>query len=65
MTTSPVQAGSTSTTGRPRVVIVGTGFGGPAFLTTIGYDYQYFYTIKKAFHQVHLDLRMGWDWHKL
>jgi hypothetical protein len=43
----------------------GTGFGGPAFLTTIGYDYQYFYTIKKAFHQVHLDLRMGWDWHKL
>jgi NADH dehydrogenase len=28
MTTSPVQAGSASTTGRPRVVIVGTGFGG-------------------------------------
>src|SRR3954451_16079131 len=28
MTTSPVQAGSESTTGRPRVVIVGSGFGG-------------------------------------
>src|SRR3954463_12175213 len=28
MTTSPVQAGSPSSTGRPRVVIVGTGFGG-------------------------------------
>jgi NADH:ubiquinone reductase (H+-translocating) len=28
MTTSPVQAGNASTTGRPRVVIVGTGFGG-------------------------------------
>src|SRR3954467_15955036 len=28
MTTSPVQAGSQSSTGRPRVVIVGTGFGG-------------------------------------
>src|SRR6059058_5021013 len=28
MTTSPVQPGSASSTGRPRVVIVGTGFGG-------------------------------------
>src|SRR4051812_5766693 len=28
MTTSPVQAGSQSSTGRPRGVIVGTGFGG-------------------------------------
>src|SRR3954470_19940967 len=28
MTTSPVQAGNESTTGRPRVVIVGSGFGG-------------------------------------
>jgi hypothetical protein len=43
----------------------GTGFGGPAFLSTIGYDYQYFYTIKKAIHNVHLNMRMGWDWHKL
>jgi hypothetical protein len=43
----------------------GTGFGGPSFLTTVGYDYQYFYQIKKAFHEVHLNLRMGWDWHKL
>ncbi len=43
----------------------GTGFGGPAFLSTIGYDYQYFYTIKKAIHNVHFNMRMGWDWHKL
>ena len=43
----------------------GTGFGGPAFLTTVGYDYQYFYQIKKAVHNVHMSVRMGWDWHKL
>ena len=38
----------------------GTGFWGPAFLTTVGYDYQYFLNIKKAEHQVHLNVRMGW-----
>ena len=38
----------------------GTGFWGPSFLTTVGYDYQYFYNIKKAFHEVHLNVRMGW-----
>lgn len=38
----------------------GTGFLGPSFLTTVGYDYQYFYQIKKAFHEVHLNVRMGW-----
>ncbi len=38
----------------------GTGFGGPALLTTLGYDYQYFYNIKKAVNEVHLNLRMGW-----
>jgi len=43
----------------------GTGFGGPAFLSTFGYDFQYFYTLKKAVHNVHLSMRMGWDWHKL
>jgi hypothetical protein len=43
----------------------GTGFGGPAFLSTIGYDYQYFYQIKKAVHNVHMSVRMGWDWHRL
>ncbi len=43
----------------------GTGFGGPAFLTTVGYDYQYFYQLKKAVHNVHMSVRMGWDWHKL
>lgn len=43
----------------------GTGFGGPAVLSTIGYDYQYFYELKKAVHNVHMSVRMGWDWHKL
>ena len=43
----------------------GVGHAGPALLTTIGYDYQYFYNIKKAINAVHLNLRMGWDWHKL
>lgn len=43
----------------------GTGFLGPAFLNTIGYDYQYFPTIKKSVHNVHMSIRMGWDWHKL
>jgi len=39
----------------------GTGFLGPAFLATAGYDYQYFYNIKKAFNEFHVNLRMGWD----
>ncbi len=43
----------------------GVGHAGPALLTTIGYDYQYFYQIKKAVSSVHLNVRMGWDWHKL
>jgi hypothetical protein len=43
----------------------GVGHAGPALLTTIGYDYQYFYNIKKAVNAVHLNLRMGWDWHRL
>jgi hypothetical protein len=43
----------------------GVGHAGPALLTTIGYDYQYFYNIKKAVNSVHLNLRMGWDWHRL
>jgi hypothetical protein len=43
----------------------GTGFGGPAILSTVGYDYQYFYQLKKAVHNVHMSVRMGWDWHKL
>ena len=43
----------------------GVGHAGPALLTTVGYDYQYFYNIKKAVNAVHLNLRMGWDWHKL
>jgi hypothetical protein len=43
----------------------GTGFLGPAFLSTVGYDYQYFWTLHKAVHNVHMSIRMGWDWHKL
>lgn len=43
----------------------GTGFGGPAILSTVGYDYQYFYQLKKAVHNVHMSVRMGWDWHRL
>lgn len=43
----------------------GVGRVGPAVLATVGYDYQYFYNIKKAVNAVHLNLRMGWDWHKL
>lgn len=42
-----------------------TGLLGPAVLSTIGYDYQYFWTLKKAVHNVHMSIRMGWDWHKL
>jgi hypothetical protein len=38
----------------------GTGFLGPAFLPTVGYDYQYFYNIKKAINEFHVNLRMGW-----
>ena len=45
--------------------LFGVGHAGPALLTTIGYDYQYFYNIKKAVNAVHLNLRMGWDWHRL
>ena len=45
--------------------LFGVGHAGPALLTTIGYDYQYFYNIKKAVNAVHLNVRMGWDWHKL
>jgi len=39
----------------------GTGFLGPAFLPTVGYDYQYFYNIKKAVNEFHVNLRMGWN----
>jgi hypothetical protein len=38
----------------------GTGFWGPAFLPTVGYDYQYFYNLKKAVNEFHVNLRMGW-----
>jgi hypothetical protein len=38
----------------------GTGFGGPAFLVTAGYDYQYFYRIPKHMHNVSVTFRIGW-----
>ena len=38
----------------------GLGFGGPAFLVTAGYDYQYFYRIPKHMHNVSVTLRIGW-----
>jgi len=38
----------------------GTGFGGPAFLVTAGYDYQFYYRIPKHMHNVSLTFRMGW-----
>ena len=40
--------------------LFGTGFLGPAVLATAGYDYQYFYNLKKAFNEFHVNLRMGW-----
>jgi hypothetical protein len=38
----------------------GLGFGGPAFLVTAGYDYQYFYRIPKHMHNVSVTFRLGW-----
>jgi hypothetical protein len=29
-------------------------------LPTVGYDYQYFYNLKKAVNEFHMALRMGW-----
>jgi len=40
--------------------LFGTGFGGPAFLFTLGYDYQYFYRIPKSVHNASLTIRLGW-----
>jgi hypothetical protein len=40
--------------------VFGTGFLGPAFLFTAGYDFQYFYNISKGFHMFSGNLRIGW-----
>ncbi len=40
--------------------VFGTGFLGPAFLFTAGYDFQYFYNISKGFHLFSLNARVGW-----
>ncbi len=40
--------------------VFGTGFLGPAFLFTAGYDYQYFYNLSKGFHLFSANARVGW-----
>jgi hypothetical protein len=40
--------------------VFGTGIGGTTFLPTLSYEYQYFYNIQKALHQVSATVRMGW-----
>ncbi|HVJ21888.1 MAG TPA: hypothetical protein VM686_41070 [Polyangiaceae bacterium] len=40
--------------------VFGTGFGGPAFLFTAGYDFQYFYNISRSFHMFSVNARLGW-----
>jgi hypothetical protein len=40
--------------------VFGTGLWGATFLTTIGYDYEYFYRINKNTHNVFLTARLGW-----
>jgi hypothetical protein len=40
--------------------LFGTGFGGTAFLLTVGYDAQYYYRINKMMHMGQLAIRMGW-----
>jgi hypothetical protein len=40
--------------------LFGTGLGGATFLTTVGYDYEYFYHINKNTHNVFLTARLGW-----
>ncbi len=40
--------------------VIGTGLGGATFLTTIGYDYEYFYHLNKNTHNVFLTARLGW-----
>jgi len=40
--------------------VFGTGFGGPAVLLTLGYDFQYFYRLQKSLHLAQVALRLGW-----
>ncbi len=40
--------------------VFGTGFGGATLLTTVGYDYEYFYRLPKHTHNVFLTARLGW-----
>jgi hypothetical protein len=40
--------------------VFGTGLGGATFLTTVGYDWEYFYHLNKHTHNVFLTARLGW-----
>jgi hypothetical protein len=40
--------------------VYSTGIWGATFLTTVGYDYQYFYHINKHMHNAGLTVRLGW-----
>jgi hypothetical protein len=40
--------------------LLGLGFGGPSFLLTGSYQYQYFYRFDKHMHNVGMALRLGW-----
>ena len=40
--------------------VFATGIWGTTFLTTVGYDYQYFFRVNKHMHNVSATVRMGW-----
>jgi len=40
--------------------VFGTGLWGSTLLTTVGYDFEYFYRINKPAHNVFLTARLGW-----
>jgi len=40
--------------------VFGTGVGGATLLSTVGYDYEYFWHLPKHTHNVFLTVRLGW-----
>jgi len=40
--------------------VFGTSLGGASLLTTVGYDYEYFYRLPKHTHNVFITARLGW-----
>lgn len=40
--------------------VFGTGVGGATVLSTVGYDYEYFWHLQKHTHNVFLNVRLGW-----